>query len=119
MVVDRQTLGEGVGDQGASLTGPDYSAKPEPQSVSALPGEYSSRMTLQQYAHALQVALTGLAGGGSENFVRHGDGFRADIACCVAKVREREQRAHARYLEIRRASDEHRNGEDAIAEKER
>ena len=59
--------------------------------------------SVSEYAHALQVALTNLAGGGSENFVRHDDEFRADIPRCVAKVQDRLARANERWKEAVRA----------------
>lgn len=54
---------------------------------------------LKTYAHELQKALTGLSGGGSEMFVKHGDDFRADIDACVARVRRRYDNAHTRLVE--------------------
>lgn len=54
---------------------------------------------VQPYALELQRALTGLTRGGSEYFVRHGDGFRADIPRCVADVQQRFTDAHRRAVE--------------------
>jgi hypothetical protein len=43
-----------------------------------------------QYGHKLQCALTNVAGGGSENFVKHGDGYRADIPFVVASIQRKK-----------------------------
>jgi hypothetical protein len=58
---------------------------------------------LRKYAHDLQIALTGLAGGGSENFIRKGEDFRADIPFCVNKVRRRFDEDAERFKAERRA----------------
>ena len=62
--------------------------------------------TVEEYACKLQIALTGLAGGGSENFVRHGDEFRADILACVAKVQQRLNAANERWKAAHRRAAE-------------
>lgn len=62
------------------------------------------------YAHDITKALTGLAGGGSENFYAEVDGvYFADIDFCINKIRERIERAEARaraeYLRGKEGSD--------------
>ena len=52
-----------------------------------------------EYAHALQVALTGLTRRGSEFFVRHGDGYRADIPACLADIYRRRGSDHWRVVD--------------------
>jgi hypothetical protein len=43
----------------------------------------------REYALKLQCAITGVAGGGSENFVKHGDGWRADIPFVLASIQRK------------------------------
>jgi hypothetical protein len=60
-------------------------------------------MSDAEYARELQTALTDLTCGGSEFFVRHGDGYRADIRACVTYVRSLQSLYHSRTVEAIRA----------------
>ena len=63
---------------------------------------------VEQYADALQKALTGFVGGGSELFVKHGDEYRADIPYCLNRLQERRQNAHdhvCREIRARKAAE--------------
>lgn len=54
---------------------------------------------LRKYAHDLTIALTGLAGGGSELFSKQiGGMYTADIPYCVNKIRDRELRSHEQLI---------------------
>lgn len=60
---------------------------------------------LRAYAAEATKVITGLAGGGSELFTRDGDDFRADLAVCSQKVRDRHLQAHERFTTaVRRAT---------------
>ena len=52
------------------------------------------------YAHEATKAITGLTMGGSEFFGRRiGDVYTADLAACVAHIREKQTREHNRWAE--------------------
>lgn len=68
------------------------------QPLPAHTGEKASDDSLEHYAHQLQVALTGLTRQGSEFFVRHGHGYRADVMACVQDVRRRQEASDRRAM---------------------
>lgn len=54
---------------------------------------------LRKYAHDLTIAITGLAGGGSELFGKQISGmYTADIPYCVNKIRDRELRSREQLV---------------------
>ncbi len=61
---------------------------------------------LRAYAHEATKVITGLAGGGSENFSGQiGDMFKADLEFCAKKIRDRHETTHGLLIRAKKNSD--------------
>jgi hypothetical protein len=59
----------------------------------------AERDELRTYAHEATKAITGLTIGGSEYFGKKiGEIYTADLPLCVQRIRDRDERSHARLL---------------------
>lgn len=58
------------------------------------------------YAHEATKIITGLAGGGSENFSGQiGDMFKADLDFCAKKIRDRHEMMHGLLVKSKKEND--------------
>ena len=61
---------------------------------------------LRRYAHEATKVITGLAGGGSENFSSQiGDMFKADLEFCAKKIRDRHETIHGLVVKAKKEND--------------
>jgi len=61
---------------------------------------------LRAYAHEATKVITGLAGGGSENFSGQiGDMFKADLELCAKKIRDRHEMIHGLVVKAKKDND--------------
>ncbi|ASW06262.1 hypothetical protein [Rhizobium sp. 11515TR] len=61
---------------------------------------------LRAYAHEATKVITGLAGGGSENFSGQiGDMFKADLEFCAKKIRDRHEMMHGLIVKAKKTND--------------
>ena len=90
--------------------------------IVAGPGELKrERDAFAAYALEITRTLTGLTGGGSENFSgKIGDFYKADLPFCAKRIRDREARVHEMVRKaFREAKDAERERDEARAECER